>query len=124
MVKIMKDADEEIRRVVIIAQQRGLPLTHFLAHDFAPTSFALCDSRNGDLLYQTSKAVVLQFLRDLYPSTFQSSYSCSRSNSAIVIDGGSLLEMRPNSTCRTIRDYARQLLRSSVGLLFQQHVSY
>ncbi len=122
--KIIKDADDNIRRIIIIAQQRQLPLTPFFAHEFGPTSLALCDSRNADLINQQSKATAINLIRELYPSAFHSFYPTCISNSAIVIDGGSLLEAKPFSTSRTIRDYAEQLLKYIIGSLFKEHVSY
>jgi len=44
-------------------------------------------------------------------------------NSAIVIDGGSMLETKPLSTSRTIEDYAKQLMKFNIGSLFKEHVS-
>jgi hypothetical protein len=52
--KIIKEADEEIRRVIIVAQQRQLSLCSFFAHEFTPTSLAICDSRSINLLNQQS----------------------------------------------------------------------
>ena len=122
--KIIKEADEEIRRVIIIAQQRQLPLCSFFAHEFCPTSLALCDSRSINLLNQQSKAMAVGFIREVYPSAFHSAYPVSVDNSALVIDGGSLLETKPSSACRTIRDYAEQLLKYTIGSLFKSHVSH
>ena len=124
MEKIIKEADDEIRRIIIIAQQRQLSLTNLLAHEFGPASLALCHPRNPDLIYQRSKSDAISFLRKLYPSAFHSSYPQSMTNSAIVIDGGSLLETKPLPTSRTIRDYAEQLLKCIIGSLFKEHVSY
>ena len=124
MSTIIREADEAIRRTIIIAQERQLHLAPFFAHEFGPTSLALCDSRNADLLSQQSKAVAIGFLRELYPSDFHSSYPICTSNSAIVIDGGSLLETKPSPACRTIRDYAAQLLKYLAGSLFKEHVTY
>jgi hypothetical protein len=121
--KIIKEADEEIRRVIVIAQQRHLPLGSFFAHEFCPTSLALCDSRNINLLNQQSKAIAIGFIREIYPSAFHSTYPISIDDSALVIDGGSLLETKPSSSCRTIRDYAEQLLKCTIGSLFKAHVS-
>jgi len=123
MAKIIKEADEESRRVIIIAQQRQLALPPLFAHEFGPTSLALCDSRNIDLFNQQSKAIAISFIRQLYPSAFMSSLPNSAVKSAIVIDGGSLLEIKPLSTTRTIRDYAEQLLKHTIGNLFKEHVS-
>jgi hypothetical protein len=124
MTTIINEADEKIRRTIIIAQERQLPLAPFFAHEFCPTSLALCDSRNAELLNQQSKAVAISFIRELYPHAFHSSYPVCISNSAIVIDGGSLLEKKPLPTCRTIRDYAEQLLKYLIENLFKEHVSY
>lgn len=124
LAKIIKEGDEELRRVIVIAQQRQLPLSEFLSHEFAPSSFALCDSKSIDLLNQQSKAAVVNLIRDMYPSAFQLTCPTSINKSAIVVDGGSLLEMKPLPTSRTIRDYAQQLLKFIIGSLFKEHVSY
>lgn len=123
MTKIIKTADEEIRRIIVICQQRNFSLVSFMAHEFSATSIALCDSRNGDLFNQQTKATAVNFLRDLYPSAFHSSYPQSVSNSAIIIDGGSLLETKPLPYCRTVWDYSEQLLKYTIGNLFKEHVS-
>lgn len=124
MAKIIKEADEEIRRIIIIAQQRKLLLTPLMVHEFAPTSLALCDSRNADLFNQQSKSTAIHFLRELFPSAFYSSYPVPIVKSALIIDGGSLLEIKPLATCRTIRDYADQLLKYTIGNLFKEHVNH
>lgn len=124
MTKIIKEADEEIRRIIIIAQQRKLSLTSLMAHEFAPTSLALCDSRNADIFNQQSKSIAIHFLRELFTSAFYSSYPVPIVKSALIIDGGSLLEVKPLATYRTIGDYARQLLTYNIGNLFKEHVNH
>ena len=104
MAKIIKEADDEIRRVIVIARQRQLALSPLLAHEFTPSSLALCDSHNINLINQQSKAAVISLIKELYPSAFHSSYPVSTANSALVIDGGGLLETKPLSTSRTIRE--------------------
>lgn len=123
LAKLIKEGDEEIRRIIVIAQQRQLPLAEFLSYEFGPSSFALCDGKSTDLLNQQSKAVVVHFIREMYPSAFQSRFPNSMNKSAIVVDGGSLLETKPLPTSRTIRDYAQQLLVFIIGSLFKEHVS-
>jgi hypothetical protein len=124
MAKIVKEADDEIRRVILIARQRQLALSPLMAHEFSPSSLALCDSHNVNLINQQPKAVVIGLIRELYPSAFHSSYPVSTVNSALVIDGGSLLETKPLSTSRTIGDYAEQLLTGIIGNMFKTHVSH
>ena len=123
MAKVIKEADDEIRRVIVIARQRQLALSPLMAHEFTQTSLALCDSHNMKLINQQSKAAVIGLIRELYPSAFHSSYPVSTANSALVVDGGSLLETKPFPTSRTIRDYAEQLLTCIIGSLFKTHVS-
>ena len=124
MTKVIKEADDEIRRVIVIARQRQLALSPLMAHEFTPSSLALCDGHNMKLINQQSKSAVVGLIRELYPSAFHSSYPVSTVNSALIIDGGSLLEMKPLSTTKTIRDYAEQLLTLVIGNLFKTHVSH
>lgn len=123
MPKIITDGDAEIRRTILIAQERRLSLAPLFAHEFGPTSLALCDSRNANLMNQQSKSLAVGFIREMYADKFHSSYPTSISNSAIVVDGGSLLETKPFATCRIFRDYAEQLLKINIGSLFKEHVS-
>ena len=121
--KIIKQADEEIRRMIIISKQRNISLAPLFAHEFTPAPLSLCDSQNIQLLNQQSKATVISFIKELYPSAFQDPVDDLMKNSALIIDGGSLLETKPLSHVRTISDYAEQLLVRTIGHLFTQHVS-
>ncbi|CAF4064432.1 unnamed protein product [Rotaria sp. Silwood2] len=119
---LVKLADEEIRRTVIIAEQRNIkPLSLLFAHEFAPTSFALCDTSNVNFLNQQTKSKVIDFLYNMYPSSLSSSCPISTNESAIVIDGGSLFETKPQLHVQTIREYAIQLLEVNLASLFKTH---
>jgi hypothetical protein len=120
---LVKLADEEIRRTMIIAQQRNLkPFSDIFAHEFSPVPLSLCDSNNIDLFNQQAKAKVIDFLIKMYPSFFSSSCPISTNRTALVIDGGSLLEVKSRPDTRTIRDYAIQLLENNIRYLFSIHV--
>lgn len=54
---------------------------------------------------------------------FHSSYPVSIANGALIVDGGCLLETKPFSTSKTIRDYAEQLLKVILNSLFKEYVS-
>jgi hypothetical protein len=122
---LVKMADENIYRTIIIAQQRNLkPLSQLFAHEFSPVPFSLCDIQNVNLLNQQTKCKIIDFLHKIYSSSFYSSCPISTHGSAIVIDGGSLLETKPQSNIQTIRDYAIQLLENNIQDLFKIHVNF
>ncbi|CAF3390230.1 unnamed protein product, partial [Rotaria sp. Silwood2] len=119
---LAKIADHEIRRIVLIAQQRNLkPLSQFFSFEFSPVPLSLCDSQNIDLLNQQTKATVIDILNNHFSSSFSSSCSISTGQSAIVIDGRILFETKPNPEVKTIRDYAIQLLENDIRDLFYIH---
>ncbi|CAF3938297.1 unnamed protein product [Rotaria sp. Silwood1] len=119
---LAKIADHEIRRIVLIAQQRNLkPLSQFFSFEFSPVPLSLCDNQNIDLLNQQTKATVIDILNNNFSSSFSSSCSISTSQSAIVIDGRILFETKPNPEVKTIRDYAIQLLENDIRDLFYIH---
>ena len=121
---MIKLADLEIRRTIIVAQQRNLkPLSQFFAYEFSPVPLSLCDTHNIDLFHQQSKATLIDFISNIFPSSFSSSFPVSNQRSALVIDGGNLLETKPNPEAKTIRDYAIQLLEKNISSSFKTHVS-
>ena len=123
--ELVKLADQEIRRIIIVAQQRNLrPLSQFFAYEYSPIPLSLCDIHNVDLFNQQTKAKAIDFLKKTFPSSFPSTCTISTHKSAIVIDGGSLLENKPHPSTRTIRDYAIQLLEHNIRDLFGTHVSH
>ncbi|CAF3634152.1 unnamed protein product [Rotaria sp. Silwood1] len=104
---LVKFADEEIRRTIIIVEQRQLrPMSDFFAHEYSLVALSLCDNSNVYLLSQQNKAKLIDFLYKICPSSFYSSCPVSTAASAVVIDGGSLLETKPESHFQTIREYA------------------
>ncbi|CAF3329981.1 unnamed protein product [Rotaria sp. Silwood2] len=50
LTKNMQSIDKKMRNVLIVAEQRRLPLPTLLNHEFAAASLALCDIRNADFL--------------------------------------------------------------------------
>ncbi|CAF4125635.1 unnamed protein product, partial [Rotaria sordida] len=119
---LVKFADDEIRRIIIIGEQRQLtPMSDFFAHEYAPVALSLCDSSNVYLLNQQNKPKITDFLYKICPSSFYSSCPVSTAGSAIVIDGASLLETKPEFRFQTIREYAIQLLRNNINNLFKTH---
>ncbi|CAF3953138.1 unnamed protein product, partial [Rotaria sp. Silwood1] len=115
-------ADQEIRRTIIIAQQRNLkPLSQFFAFEFSPVPLSLCDRDNVDSFNQQSKSTAIDFLKKIFPSSFSSSYPLSAVESALVIDGCSLFDTKPSPEAKTIRDYAIQLLDKNIRLLFETY---
>jgi hypothetical protein len=117
-------ADVEIRRTIVVAQQRNLkPLSQFFAFEYSPVPLSLCNPKNIGLFNQQSKAIIIEFLNKSFPSSFSSLSPVSTRQSALVIDGGMLLETKPNPETKTIRDYAVQLLDKIICSLFKTHVS-
>ncbi|CAF1098692.1 unnamed protein product, partial [Didymodactylos carnosus] len=121
LTKTIKYVDEEMRRVIIIAEQRGLSLPSLFAHEFTRAPLALCDNQNCDLMNQQKKSAAIDYLKQQFPSSFSSSCPTLKGKSALVIDGGSLLEIRPKTRNMTVRQYAEQLLTTVINRQFQQY---
>ncbi|CAF1472172.1 unnamed protein product [Rotaria sordida] len=84
-------------------------------------ALSLCDRDNVDFFNQQSKSTAIDFLRKIFPSSFSSSYPLSAVESALVIDGCSLFDTKPNPEAKTIRDYAIQLLDKNIRFLFESY---
>ncbi|CAF3305789.1 unnamed protein product [Rotaria sp. Silwood2] len=119
---LVKVADQEMRRTIIIAQQRNLkPLSKFFGFEYSPIPLSLCNSHNTDLLNQQTKVTAMEFLKKNFSASFSSSYPIPTHQSALVIDGNSLFETKPKSEVKTIREYAIQLLNNNIRHLFEIH---
>ena len=99
------------------------PLSQFFAFEFSPISLFLCDRHNIDLLNQQTKATAVDFLK-IFPSSFSLSCPISTDHSAVVVDGSTLFQSKPNPEVKTIRDYVIQLLENDTGIgnTFDKHV--
>ncbi|CAF2446127.1 unnamed protein product [Rotaria sp. Silwood2] len=119
---LVKKTDDEIRKTIIIAQQRNIKqLSQLFQREFLPVLFSLCNSTSINLLNQQTKVKVVDFLNKLVPSSFYSSCPTSTIESAVVIDDTSLLETKPQPDVQTIRQYANQLLGNDIKNLFKTY---
>ncbi|CAF1596699.1 unnamed protein product, partial [Didymodactylos carnosus] len=116
----LQHIDDEIRRIIVIAEQRHLLLSSFFAHEFSQAPLALCDIHNSQLLNQQKKSAAIEFLKKQFPSSFSSSCPRLTGKCALIIDEGSLLEIRPFSRNTTVRQHAEQLLNTVIKHDFNQ----
>ncbi|CAF3347405.1 unnamed protein product [Rotaria sp. Silwood2] len=117
---LVKLAEDEIYRLIIIAEQRNIkPLSTLFAHEFAPVSLSLCDSNNINLFNQQNNLKILDFLYRICPSSIYLHCPISTVGSAVVINGAELFETKPELNSKTIRDYASQLLKNNIQNLFK-----
>ncbi|CAF1640755.1 unnamed protein product, partial [Didymodactylos carnosus] len=121
LTKILKAVDDEIRRILILPQERNIHPRSLFAHEFTPAPLSLCDNHNCELMNQQKKSGAIEFLKEQFPSAFLSSCPKITGSCALVIDGGSLLETRPASRNTTVRNYALQLLNTVIKYNFQQY---
>ncbi|CAF3933472.1 unnamed protein product [Rotaria sp. Silwood2] len=120
--KLVKIADQEIRRTVMIAKQRNLkPLSDFFAFEFSPVPLSLCNMHNVDLFNQQTKKTAIDFLNKTFPLSFSDTCPVSTHQSAFVIDGETLFYTKPNPNVKTIREYAIQLFDIIILHLFRIH---
>ncbi|CAF0764722.1 unnamed protein product [Didymodactylos carnosus] len=118
--KILKTTDEDIRRFLVLSEYRNLDLTYVFSHEFTSAPLTLCDHSNFDFMNQQKKSTVLDFLREEFPIAFSTvDIPIATEYSALVIDGGSMLEIKPVTRHGTVHNYAIQLLKSIIIPQFQ-----
>jgi hypothetical protein len=114
--KTLHLVDRQMRNLLIIAEQRHLPPSLIFAHEFTQAPLSLCVITNCDLMNQQKKSAAIDFLRSQYPTCFSNLCPNMDGTQALLIDGGSLLEIKPAGRSMTVRQYAVQLFKMvSVG---------
>ncbi|CAF0880528.1 unnamed protein product [Didymodactylos carnosus] len=117
--KWLKSADEQIRKIIVLSEFRKLHLDYLFSFEFTPASATLCDQQN--IRNQQKKLVAIDFLKEQFSSCFSSTDPTTINNKkyATVIDGGTLLEIKPLRSNYTIYDYAKQLLKRTITPQFK-----
>ncbi|CAF1476669.1 unnamed protein product, partial [Didymodactylos carnosus] len=131
--QITKTVDEYITRIIILAECRNLDITELFSYEFTDAPLSLCDKDNWNFMNQQTKADALNFLRDKFPTAFSRVCPITFDQCALIVDGGSLLEIRPSSKHSTVYDYAAQLLQNviiqqfksfdRIDIVFDSHIS-
>ncbi len=111
LTKTFNSVDNLIRNVLIIGEQRNLPLSCIFSHEFTSAPLSLCDSHNSMLMNQQKKSSAIEFIKCEFPAWFSLSSPSSLGTQSLVIDGGSILEIKPAGRAITVRQYAHQLLK-------------
>ncbi|CAF3137029.1 unnamed protein product [Rotaria socialis] len=115
----IKEIDETIIKALMLSRYRPkMNLVEFFGHEFSSRPLSLCDRNNQDFLYQQSKSKVINFLKEKVPDSFGTinPFTISSTNtheSALLIDGGALLQTRPMHG-HTALDYAIYLLEKNI----------
>ena len=100
-----------MRNALIIAEQRNISLSSIFSHEFTPAPLSLCDLRNCEMMNQQQKSSVIDYIKREFPQSFSSSCPCIVGTQALVIDGDSILQIKPVGKNITLREYANQLLK-------------
>ncbi|CAF1154261.1 unnamed protein product, partial [Didymodactylos carnosus] len=119
--KTLKQVDDYIGRIIILAEDRQLSLTSLFAHEFTKAPLSLCDKDSFDLLNQQKKSSAIDYLKEQFPSSFSMTCPIKTDRCALVIDGGSLLEIKPTVPSSTVRAYAIHLLQTTINRLFEHY---
>jgi len=96
---------------MIVCEQRNLPLSIMFSHEFTIAPLSLCDPHNCNTMNQQKKHSIIDFIRKEHPQSFSSSPPSVVGSQALIVDGGSILEIKPAGKGLTIRQYADQLLK-------------
>ncbi|CAF1281095.1 unnamed protein product, partial [Didymodactylos carnosus] len=105
-----------IRKIFIIGCARSIDLNNIFQHEFTNAPVSLCNRKFPNLLYQSSKSVVQKFLQDTFPSAcFNPFWTTNPEESALVIDGGALLQqIPPREGKKPVHYYASQLMEQLI----------
>ncbi|CAF1061948.1 unnamed protein product [Didymodactylos carnosus] len=68
--QIMKTTDNDVRKIIILAECRNLDLVKLFSYEFTDAPLSLCDNDNFNLMNQQKKAAALDFLKEIFPSSF------------------------------------------------------
>ena len=111
LTKVFNSIDKLMRNTLIICEQRNLPLSSAFSHEFSIAPLSLCDPHNCNTMNQQKKHSIIDFIKEEHPQSFSSSLPSFVGLQALIIDGGSILEIKPAGKSITIRQYADQLLK-------------
>jgi hypothetical protein len=111
LTKTFNFIDRLMHNTLIICEQRNLPLSSIFSHEFTIAPLSLCDEHNCSTMNQQKKHSIIEFIKKEYPQSFSSSPPSLVGLQALIIDGGSILEIKPAGKSLTIRQYADQLLK-------------
>ncbi|CAF1137322.1 unnamed protein product [Didymodactylos carnosus] len=114
--QFVKAADEQIRKIIVLSEFRELRLDSLFSFEFSPAPFSLCDSQNINFFNQQKKSSIVDYFKEQFPTAFSTTESTitNNSNYASIIDGGSLLEIKPLTANCTVYDYAKQLFEKTI----------
>ncbi|CAF0857837.1 unnamed protein product [Didymodactylos carnosus] len=107
--------------MIILAEDRQLSLPSLFAHEFTKAPLSLCDKDDFELLNQQKKSAVIDYLKEQFSSSFSTSCPITTDRCVLIIDGRSLLEIKPIGHSATVRDYAIQLLQTRINCLFRKY---
>ena len=111
LTETLNSIDKLMRNTLIICEQRNIPLQSVFSHEFTIAPLSLCDQHNCNTMNQQKKHAIIEFIKKEHPKSFSSSPPSLVGLQALIIDGGSILEIKPAGKSLTIRQYSDQLLK-------------
>ncbi|CAF3952846.1 unnamed protein product [Rotaria sp. Silwood1] len=121
LTKMFNSIDRLIRNTLIIAEQRNLSLSSIFSYEFAPAPLSLCDLHNYEIMNQQQKSSVIDYIKSQFPKSFSSLCPSIVGKQALIIDGGSILQIKPVGKKITLRQYANQLLKMIIIYNFHRY---
>jgi hypothetical protein len=111
LIKILHSVDRQMRNLILIAEQRRIPPTLIFSHEFTQALLSLCNISNCHLMNQQKKSMIIDFFKRQHSMCFFNVCPNMNGIQALIIDGGSLLEIKPAGRSMTVRQYADQLFK-------------
>ncbi|CAF1502366.1 unnamed protein product [Adineta steineri] len=121
LTKTFNSIDKIMRNTLIICEQRNLPLSSVFSHEFTFAPLSLCDPHNCSTMNQQKKHSIIDFIKKEHPQLFSSAPPSLTGSQALIIDGGSILEIKPAVRGITIRQYADQLMKMFISYNFHRY---
>ncbi|CAF3650673.1 unnamed protein product [Rotaria sp. Silwood1] len=109
--KNLNSIDRLMRDAVIVAEQRNITLSSVFSHEFTIAPLSLCDLRDNNIMYQQNKSSIIDYIKSQFSTSFSSSPPSIHETQALIIDGRSILQIKPVGKRVTVRQYANQLLK-------------
>ncbi|CAF1084962.1 unnamed protein product, partial [Rotaria sp. Silwood1] len=109
--KNLNSIDRLMRDAVIVAEQRNITLSSVFSHEFTIAPLSLCDLRDYNIMYQQNKSSIIDYIKSQFSTSFSSSPPSIHETQALIIDGRSILQIKPVGKRVTVRQYANQLLK-------------
>ncbi|CAF1391579.1 unnamed protein product [Rotaria sordida] len=119
--KNLNSIDRLMRDAVIIAEQRNITLSSVFSHEFTIAPLSLCDLRDYNIMYQQNKSSIIDYIKSQFSTSFSSSPPSIRETQALIIDGRSILQIKPVGKRVTVRQYANQLLKMIIVYNFNSY---